>query len=243
MLRPIVLSASVRTVLLAVLAVLAFAPFAQAQDLRSIDPPMRTLAVAADPAHVLIFTETTQFRHTEAITVGTPLIQAALEQVDITSEWANDSDGYFTDEALARFDALVMFQASGDPWSAEEKAAMERYQQAGGGIVAIHNAADMRGNYAWWDDLIGSLMPGHAATGSSPGLQGEVIVEDRTHPSTSHLDQRWARADEWYNFSTNVESVRTPLCPPPSLAALSGWRLSVMLSYQRTSASSQLNVS
>ncbi len=81
---------------------------------------------------------------------------------------------------------------------------MERYQQAGGGIVAIHNSADMRGNYEWWDDLIGSLMPGHAATGTSPGQPGQVIVEDQTHPSTAHLDGRWARADEWYNFSTNV---------------------------------------
>ncbi len=65
---------------------------------------------------------------------------------------------------------------------------MERYQQAGGGIVAIHNATDMRGNYAWWDDLVGSLMPGHAATGTSPGLPGTVRVEDRAHPSTEHLD-------------------------------------------------------
>ncbi len=62
----------------------------------------------------------------------------------------------------------------------------------------------MRGNYAWWDTLIGSLMPGHAATGSSPGLPGTVRIEDGVHPSTTHLPQRWERADEWYNFSTNV---------------------------------------
>ena len=62
----------------------------------------------------------------------------------------------------------------------------------------------MRGNYKWWDDLVGSLMPGHAATGNSPGLQGQVIVEDKAHPSTKHLGDRWTRSDEWYNFSTNV---------------------------------------
>ncbi|RIQ22252.1 DUF1349 domain-containing protein [Jiangella rhizosphaerae] len=154
-------------------------------------------------AHVLIFTKTTQFRHTEAITQGVPVLQAAFEAAGITSEHTEDSS-IFNDEDLSHFDALVMFQASGDPWTAEEKAAMERYQQAGGGIVAIHNAADMRGNYAWWDTLIGSLMPGHAATGTSPGLPGTVRIEDGTHPSTTHLPQRWERADEWYNFSTNV---------------------------------------
>jgi cytochrome c len=154
-------------------------------------------------AHVLIFTKTTQFRHTEAIEQGVPVLTAAFEAAGITSEHTEDSS-VFNDEALSHFDALVMFQASGDPWNAAEKAALERYMQGGGGIVAIHNATDMRGNYAWWDSMIGSLMPGHAATGSSPGLPGTVRVEDRRHPSTTHLPQRWNRADEWYNFSTNV---------------------------------------
>ncbi|GLZ60849.1 ThuA domain-containing protein [Micromonospora sp. NBRC 107095] len=154
-------------------------------------------------AHVLIFTKTTQFRHTEAIEQGVPVLQAAFADAGITSEHTEDSS-IFNDDDLAHFDALVMFQASGDPWTAEQKAAMERYMQAGHGIVAIHNATDMRGNYAWWDTMIGSLMPGHAATGSSPGLPGTVRVEDQTHPSTSHLPQRWQRADEWYNYALNV---------------------------------------
>jgi glucose/arabinose dehydrogenase/PKD repeat protein/regulation of enolase protein 1 (concanavalin A-like superfamily) len=154
-------------------------------------------------AHVLIFTKTTQFRHTEAIEQGVPVLTQTFADAGITSEHTEDSS-IFNDEDLSHFDALVMFQASGDPWNAEEKAALERYMQAGGGIVAIHNATDMRGNYTWWDNMIGALMPGHAATGSSPGLPGTVRVEDRTHPSTKHLPLRWNRADEWYNFSANV---------------------------------------
>src|ERR671916_449459 len=48
-------------------------------------------------------------------------------------------------------------------------------------------------------------MPGHAAKGNSPGLQGQAIIEDKAHPSTKHLPgSRWTRSDEWYNFSTNV---------------------------------------
>jgi glucose/arabinose dehydrogenase/PKD repeat protein len=152
--------------------------------------------------HVLIFTETAAFRHGDTIATGTPIIQAALEEVGITSEHTEDSS-IFNDDDLARFDALVMFQASGDPWTSAEKAALEAYQQAGGGIVAIHNAADMRGGYAWWDNLIGSLMPGHADGATSPGQTATVDVEDQVHPSTVHLSDPWLRADEWYNFSTN----------------------------------------
>jgi cytochrome c len=156
-----------------------------------------------DEAHVLIFTKTTQFRHTEAIEQGVPVLQTAFADAGISSQHTEDSS-IFNDADLAHFDALVMFQTSGDPWNAEQKAALERYVRAGHGVVAIHNATDMRGNYPWWDNMIGALMPGHAATGTSPGQPGTVRVEDRTHPSTSHLPQRWQRADEWYNYSANV---------------------------------------
>ncbi len=156
-----------------------------------------------DDAHVLIFTETAAYRHTEAIEQGVPVLESAFADAGITSEHTEDSS-IFNDDDLAEFDALIMFQASGDPWTDDEKAAMERYQQAGGGIVAIHNSADMRGEYEWWDNLVGSLMPGHAETGESPGQPGTVRVEDGHHPSTEHLPQRWDRADEWYNFSNNV---------------------------------------
>ena len=153
--------------------------------------------------HVLIFTATTQFRHTDAINQGTPVLTAALEAEGVEVTHTEDST-IFNDEGLAAFDAIMMFQTSGDPWNADQKAALQRYLQAGGGIAAIHNATDMRGNWAWWDNLIGALMPGHAATGTDPGQPGTVRVEDHTHPSTAHLPQRWNRADEWYNYSVNI---------------------------------------
>ena len=67
----------------------------------------------------------------------------------------------------------------------------------------------MRGNYPWWDNMVGSLMPGHAPTGTDPGPSGVVRNEDTTHPSTKHFTgtedvTRWTRNDEWYNFSNNV---------------------------------------
>jgi glucose/arabinose dehydrogenase/PKD repeat protein len=162
----------------------------------------------AHPGHthaskVLIFTKTTQFRHTEAIDQGVPVLQAALTEASIDSVHSEDA-GLFTDASLAEYDALIMFQTSGDPWTADQKAALQRYVQAGGGIVAVHNATDMRGSYDWWDNLVGTTMPGHANTGTSPGQPGTVRVEDRSHPSTAHLDQRWQRADEWYNYDINV---------------------------------------
>lgn len=156
-------------------------------------------------AHVLIFTATPAGPwHDDAIEYGTPVLQDALADAGITSE-ATDDPTIFNDEDLSHFDALVMFQTNGDPWNDEQKAALENYQQNGGGIAAIHNATDMRGDYEWWDNLVGTLMPGHADSSPPDGLEATVQVEDSTHPSTEHLEGfEWVRHDEWYNYSTNV---------------------------------------
>lgn len=165
--------------------------------------------------HVLVFTEDAAGDwHDAAIAQATPKVQAALEAAGMTvtvvhKETAGGSEAVFTDEGLAPFDAILVFQANGDPWNASEKGALERWMQAGGGIAAVHNALDMRGNYPWWDAMVGSLMPGHAPTGTDPGPQGVVRNEDTTHPSTRHFEgtdsvTRWTRNDEWYNFSNNV---------------------------------------
>ena len=195
---------AVRCVLACVLVLLGlFAPAASAQLPGTSGSPFA--AAAAETGHVLIFSETAAFRHTEAIEQGTPKIQEALLAAGVTSDVSEDSS-VFNDANLAQYDAIVMFQTSGDPWTAEEKAALQRYQQAGHGIAAIHNATDMRGSFTWWDNLVGSLMPGHADTAATTqGLPAQIIVEDHVHPATTGLPEgRWLRNDEWYNFSTNV---------------------------------------
>lgn len=155
--------------------------------------------------HVLLYTEAPAGPwHDAAIAEGAPKVKAALEAEGITVTLDADSSE-FTDEGLAQFDAIVAFQINGNPWTDAEKGALERWMAAGGGIAAVHNALDMRGNYAWWDNMVGSLMPGHAPTGTDPGQPGVVRVEDHAHPSTDHLTEgRWSRSDEWYNFSNNV---------------------------------------
>lgn len=167
----------------------------------AVSPPRAT--AHEGHGHVLIFTATTQFRHTDAINMGTPVLTAALEAEGVAVTHTEDPT-IFTDEGLAQFDAIMMFQTSGDPWNADQKAALQRFVQGGGGIAAVHNATDMRGNWDWWDGLIGTTMPGHAATGTDPGQPGTVRIEDADHPSTEHLPQRWNRADEWYNYAVNT---------------------------------------
>ena len=85
----------VRALLAGLLLTLVAAPAAHAQGLADpLGSPVDDLRAAADPAHVLIFTETTQFRHTEAIEQGTPKLVAALEAAGVTAD-VHDSEFTF----------------------------------------------------------------------------------------------------------------------------------------------------
>ncbi len=117
-------------------------------------------AFAAAPAqaheghgHVLLYTEAPAGPwHDPAIAQGAPKVKAALEAEGMEVTLDADSSE-FTDEGLAEYDAIVAFQINGDPWTADEKAAMEHWTAAGGGIAAVHNArtcaATTRGGTTW----------------------------------------------------------------------------------------------
>ena len=74
---------------------LASAPAATADD----QQPATT--AAADEGKVLIFTATTQYRHEEAITQGTPVLEAAFAEAGIASDHTEDPT-VFNDEDLAQ---------------------------------------------------------------------------------------------------------------------------------------------
>ncbi|WP_171027132.1 ThuA domain-containing protein [Pseudarthrobacter sp. NamB4] len=87
-----------------------------------------------------------------------------------------------------------------------ELAAFQGYIRDGGGFAGVHAATDSMHTVPWYSQLTG----GGARFVSHPEQQNAVqIVEDSTHPSTSHLGGTWTRFDEWYNFSQSPrDSVR-----------------------------------
>ena len=191
-------------------------------------------AAQADAGRVLIYTGTTGYRHADAIDQGRPIVQAALEDAGYAVDW-EDCDGnggaagncdnadknprIFTDENLASYDAILLFNASaswaggnrpGPLWAPEQRAAIIRFVQNGGGIAANHNATDMGAgvvSWDWWDggndSAVGSLMKGHAA--SSQANVADVQVADHNHLATRDLPDTYEFGDEHYNF---VRSVR-----------------------------------
>lgn len=152
-----------------------------------------------EPFRILVFSKTAGFRH-DSIPDGI----AALIEIGREGEGprftvdASEDSGRFTDELLARYAAVVFLSTTGDILDEDQQKAFERYIRKGGGFVGIHAASDTEFDWPWYGRLVGAYFKGH------PAIQpAEIVVEDREHPSTSMLPERWRRTDEWYAFRSN----------------------------------------
>jgi hypothetical protein len=152
---------------------------------------------------LLVFTKTNGFRHTEAIPAGLALI----EQIAKRRGWSvfhTENGAVFNDAQLAKFQATVWHQASGDVLDAEQREALKRFIENGGGWVGIHGAGGDR-SYDWpWyvNELVGAQFIGHPM---GPQFQtASWRTESAQHPASAKLPASWQREEEIYSFDRSV---------------------------------------
>jgi cytochrome c len=161
-----------------------------------LTPAASLMAEAEERFGVLVFSRTAGFRH-GSIEAGREAISQLGRDHGFRVE-ATEDPTRFSEETLAKFRAVVFLNTTGNVLSPEQKEAFESFIRAGGGFVGIHAAADTEYEWEWYGKLVGAYFKSH------PRTQEAVIqVEDRTHPATSHLADKWKRRDEWYNFRAN----------------------------------------
>ncbi|HEV8556197.1 MAG TPA: ThuA domain-containing protein [Actinophytocola sp.] len=159
----------------------------------SASPP----ASAADaPYSVLVFSKTTGFRH-DSIPQGIQMVRDLGAANNFTVTTTEDST-QFNPTNLARFQAVVFLNTTGDVLDPTQQTALENYIRAGGGYVGIHSASDTEHDWPFYGQLVGSFFVSHPAI-----QQATQRIENRAFPGTSGLGQTWTRTDEWYNFQTN----------------------------------------
>ena len=104
----------------------------------------------------------------------------------------------FTDANLAAYRAVVFLSTTGNILDGDQRAALQRYIEAGHGFAGVHSASDTGYDWPWYGDLVGAYFAQH------PDIQPAMLhVEDASHPSTTGLPSAWSRTDEWYDFRTN----------------------------------------
>lgn len=106
-------------------------------------------------------------------------------------------------EYLAQFDAVMMMTNGELPMTGEQRRALVEFVSAGGGFVAVHQTVVTLYTFPWFGELVGAYFargPIFDVTNRSQRV-AVLKVEDRDHPATRMLGERWALHDEFYQFA------------------------------------------
>ncbi|HEY7809022.1 MAG TPA: ThuA domain-containing protein [Allosphingosinicella sp.] len=148
---------------------------------------------------VLIFSHTTGYRHA-SIEAGVEAMKR-LVRAQGMEPVASEAPEAFND--LAPYATLILLSSTTDPKKPESewlvgkrRDSLQRFVRRGGGVVAIHAAADSHYHWPWYTRMIGGRFASHPV-GTPKATLHRVT---RAHPASKALPQRFERADEWYYF-------------------------------------------
>ena len=154
---------------------------------------MSCQSIGKEVKNVLIFTKTLGFRH-DSIESGIAAIRALGEQNGFKVFHTEDAS-VINIKKLENYHVVIFLNTSGDILDNEQQKHFKRYIQTGGGWVGIHSATDTEYEWPWYGQLAGAFFNGH------PRIQNaDLIVTNKSHPTTKNLPDLWSRKDEWYNF-------------------------------------------
>lgn len=154
---------------------------------------------------ILVFDKITGFRDMPSVNAAS----AALNAMAIRRHWTlvfSDRAAVFNARDLARFDAVVWNNVSGDALTIPQQNALKRWLSRGGGFAAFHGSGgDPVYVWDWYaDSLIGARFIGHPM---NPQFQAaRVIVADPRAGITSGLPSQWTMTEEWYSFAASPRS-------------------------------------
>lgn len=163
------------------------------------DTPAVLPAVIRRPA-ILVFAKSNGFRDDPSVDAAAQ----ALAAIAVKRGWTlvtTESPGVFSRRDLARFDAVVWNNVSGDVLSLSQRAALRDWIEGGGGYAGVHGSGgDPLYLWDWYADvLVDARFTGHPM---SPQFQSaRVVVEDRNDPIVAGLGEGWTMTEEWYSFA------------------------------------------
>lgn len=175
----------------------------------SYDEQPPTLEPLARPA-VLVFSKTNGFIHREAI----PAAQALLQHLGQAHGWTvyqTDNAAIHNAADLARFDAIVWNNVSGDVLLPAQREALQQYLAQGGGFVGLHaTGGDPHYDWEWQpQSLIRAQFIGHPMW---PQFQQATLrVQQPADAIVQHLNNHSDWVDEWYSFRAPPTGVQVLL--------------------------------
>jgi type 1 glutamine amidotransferase len=152
----------------------------------------------AAPAHLLVVTHTTGFRHDSI-----PAAEAALRQIGLDSglfdvafcRTAGDVRERLTPSGLTGIDAVFFANTTGD-LGIPDMAAFLGWIAAGKGFLGAHSASDTYHDSPAFLAMLGGEFVTHGTEEDA-----EVRVVDPANPIVAHLAPSFSITDEWYRFT------------------------------------------
>jgi PKD repeat protein len=128
---------------------------------------------------------------------------AAIEELGADHDFQVDHTedaSIFNAAALARYDAVIWLNTTGDVLNAAQQTAFENYIKGGGGYTGLHSAADTEYDWPFYGQLVGAYFRNYP-----PGTPAaDVMVTDPDDHSTQGLPATYNKVDEWYNYRSPV---------------------------------------
>ena len=162
---------------------------------------LHTPATAQPRGAILIYSGTTGYRH-ESIPAGIQAVTAIARHRGLTVV-ASEDPAVFTTGSLNRFRAIVLLSCTTDPknpaseWLVgSRRDALQQFLRRGGGVLAIHAAADSHYHWPWYGKMIG----GHFARHPAGTPSGIVALASPPNALVAGLPKAKRRTDEWYYF-------------------------------------------
>jgi hypothetical protein len=154
---------------------------------------LESAATALPRGTILIYSGTTGYRH-ESIPAGVQAITEIARKRGLKVQ-ASEDPSVFSADSLKRFRVIVLLSCTTDPknpsseWLVgDRRDALQNFVRRGGGVLAIHAAADSHYNWQWYGKLIGGHFARHPA-GTPTGTIRTVATGATKR-----------RTDEWYYF-------------------------------------------
>lgn len=182
------------------LAAVPITPAATRTRCARYDNVAPTLPATITRPAILVFDKINGFRDTPSVDAAT----AALKRIAARRGWgivSSDKGAVFNARDLARFDAVVWNNVSGDALTAPQQRAFKAWIAHGGGYAGMHGSGgDPLYVWDWYaDTLVGARFIGHPMT---PQFQAAgVRVADPARGITRGLPAEWTMTEEWYSFA------------------------------------------
>jgi len=160
-----------------------------------------TTPSGAPPVRVLMLTATAGFRH-DSIAIARQVVTALGASSGEFTVTATEDLSSISAATLASYDVLFFALTSGElAFTADQRAAILAFVSNGKGFLGAHSATDTLYGWPEYGALVGAYFREHPWT-----QRAAVIVEDRAHPTTAGLGDRFTIEEEFYAFRDNPRS-------------------------------------